>query len=522
MVRSRALGRDCRAYSAQVFARIAAMVLRRPGAVTLGVALALAIAVLGLLRLRIDLLPTAFYGAEDETALAAQRVAARWGPDDATLAVLATADDGTVLAPARLERLRQLATELRALDRVARVDTVAEHPAALRGADDPGLSALQPLLLSEDLRTAVIAVELDFASGDDLATTIDTVDRVRGTVLAHQSDVGLSFELAGLPAVRASFASTVVADQRVLVPLSLATIAVLLWLVHRSRHAVVIPAVCAALPTAVLLGVMGWAGAPIGLLSQGYFTLLPIIAVAEAVHLVSRASDEAIRLAPDAPPTAAQREAGILATMRHVGFSALLTSSTTAVGFASLATSHMPMLRAFGAWAALGVMLGYATLLVVGPLLLSRVADPRLPPRAARALAGPLVRATAIAVHRPWLVLAVAGVLGTAAVVYSRDIPVDNYLSDLVDPSEDVARAGARLDRELGGTLSLQVELAAAPGRSLATMRSPRSPRSRSGRSGSRRCARSWARERSRASRRRPYPSGPSACDRWCRSCARE
>jgi len=453
-----------RLHSGPVFGRIAAAVLRRPGAVMLGLAVVLVVAVLGLLRLRIDLSPTAFYRADDEAALAAQRLAQRWGPDDATIAVLATAADGTVLAPDRLTVLRTLAGELRAVDRVARVDTVAEHPAAARGPDDPGLPALQPLLLAVDLRTAVVAVDLDFASGEDLAATVATVDRVRAVVRAHEGDAGLAFELAGVPAVRASFASTVVSDQRVLVPLCLATIAGLLYLLHRSRHAVLIPAVCAFTPTAVLLGIMGWAGAPIGLLSQGYFTLLPIIAVAEAVHLVSRAGEEATRIAPHAPPTRAQRDTAIVATLRHVGFSGLLTSSTTAVGFASLALSEMPMLRAFGAWAALGVLLGYATLVLVGPLLLAQVDDPRPPPRAAGVLAGPLVRLTSISVRRPWLVLAIAGALGTAAVVFARDIPVDNYLSDLVDERDPVARAGARLDRELGGTLSLQVELAAAPG----------------------------------------------------------
>lgn len=448
----------------EVFGRIAALVLRRPGTVGIAIAVVLAFALLGVLRLRIDLSPTAFYRADDETALAAQRLAARWGPDDATIAVLATADDGRVLAPERLAVLRAIASEARALERVARVDTIAEHPAAARGPDDPGLRALQPLLVSADLRTAVVAIDLDFVSGDDLPTTVAAVDRVRTLVRSHEGEAGLAFELAGVPVVRASFASTVVADQRVLVPLCLGTIALLLYVLHRSRHAVVIPAVCAALPTFVLLGLMGWVGAPIGLLSQGYFTLLPIIAVAEAVHLVSRAGEEATRLAPDAPPSLAQRHAAIVATTRHVGFSALLTSSTTAVGFGSLALSEMPMLRAFGGWAALGVMLGYAVLLFVGPLLLARVDDPRPPPRAASVLAGPLVRLTAVSVKRPWLVLAIAGVLGTIAVVESRDIPVDNFLSDLVDDDDPVARAGARLDRELGGTLSLQVELEGEPG----------------------------------------------------------
>ena len=38
---------------------------------------------------------------------------------------------------------------------------------------------------------------------------------------------------------------------------------------------------------------MGWLGEPIGLLTQAYSTLIPVIAVSDAVHLVCRTHEQA-------------------------------------------------------------------------------------------------------------------------------------------------------------------------------------------------------------------------------------
>ncbi|HWB79250.1 MAG TPA: MMPL family transporter, partial [Nannocystaceae bacterium] len=210
-------------------------------------------------------------------------------------------------------------------------------------------------------------------------------------------------------------------------------------------------------PMLVLAGAMGWAGAPIGLLSQGYFILLPVIAVADGIHLVMR-TGELGRI------DHSDRDRVIVDGCRRVGLSCFATSATTAMGFASLALSSMPMLRAFGLWAAGGVMLAWALLLFVGPLLLSCVEDLRGHPQGVTRLDEWLVRATAIARRRPLAVVIVALAIAGAASWRARDIPVDNRLSDLVDAREPAARASAVIDARLGGVLSLELELSGEPG----------------------------------------------------------
>jgi predicted RND superfamily exporter protein len=242
-------------------------------------------------------------------------------------------------------------------------------------------------------------------------------------------------------------------------------VAFVLWLAFRRGWQVLVPLALALVPTVMLMGVLGWAGEPIGLLNQGYFTLLPVIAVADGIHLVSRVAE----LGKDATDREG-RERAIVDASARVGLACLLTSATTAVGFGSLFTSSMPMLRSFGGWAALGVMLAFAVLLVLGPLLLATVRDlgpagthgARDNPRSTAS--GWLARWTAVGRRRPAAVLVVACGVTVGMLWIARDVPVDNRLSDLLDAGHPAARASAEIDARLGGVLSVELEIAGPAG----------------------------------------------------------
>jgi predicted RND superfamily exporter protein len=454
------------------FAAIARFVLHHRRPCALGLFAVFALTVAGAARLGFDLSSKAFYGDGDAATAALDRLHERWGHDDATVVVVVDAPDpdGVLTAP-RIDAIRAISDELRALPEVVRVDALTDHPAsaAVAGGSRPArawlhTAPLVPLLMAADERTAAIAVALRFSS-DDLPPTVAAVDAIASVVAAHDGVAGLQLRTGGLPVIRAGFARATLEDQRVLVPACLAMVAFVLWLAFRRGWQVLVPLALALVPTAMLAGVLGWAGEPIGLLNQGYFTLLPVIAVADGIHLVSRVAE----LGKDATDREG-RERAIVDASARVGLACLLTSATTAVGFGSLFTSSMPMLRSFGGWAALGVMLAFAVLLVLGPLLLATVRDlgpagthgARDNPRSTAS--GWLARWTAVGRRRPAAVLVVACGVTVGMLWIARDVPVDNRLSDLLDAGHPAARASAEIDARLGGVLSVELEIAGPAG----------------------------------------------------------
>lgn len=478
-------------------------VLRRRLAVMAGLFVVVIAALLGLMRLRVDFSSTAFYGDGSTDAEQLADFQRRWGADDGTLLVLVHTDDDdphTLLEPARLQAIAQLeqalagAPEVASTRSIARLRAPIETPVGTLEADEwlawigqqPETSRrawlerlpFVPTLLSADGRDTVIVVELGFSS-DDVVRTRSAVDELDGILQTHAgmlaeqglaeqglaeqglAEQGLRHELAGVPAIRAAFFELIVRDQSRFVPLTLAIIGLALLWVFGRLHGVVIPALAAAVPTAMLVGIMGWAGEPLGLLNQAYFTLLPVIAVADAIHMVARYHEQR-RADPGG-----DREQAIVHACAQVGLACLLTSLTTATGFASLLLADMPILRGFGLFAAIGVGLAFVVGVVLVPIALSLVRDDRLP---RREIGLDLIdRIVAVALRRPRLVVLVSLALMGLAWLPATRVRVDNTLSGLLETSHPVSVASARVDARLGGVLGLEIELLARDGEDLRT-----------------------------------------------------
>lgn len=475
-----------------MFHALATIVLRHRLATALGLALLVAGAAAGALSLQADFSAMAFYGSEDPEVDRLREWKERWGQDDAVLLLVVRATDGVEPQLVTVSRLRQVDALIEHLDvdpDIASVVGLPRAPLLLDG--QVGVLDLAPLVerLPDDpadedaLREQILAdpllvPELVAADGSVLAIAVeldvdpDAITELRPAVIGLRERVerwraanapDLSIVAAGVPAVRTDFFQLLLSDQLLTVPLLALVLVILLGLIFRRLHGVLAPALAAAVPTVMVLGVMGWVGEPIGILNQSYFTLLPVIAVADAVHMVSRFHEEVRRrVAPGEVPSPAVRREAIAVALRAIGAACLLTSLTTAVGFGSLFAARMPILRSFGGFAALGIAFAYGTVLLIIPLLLSlsRGAVPEAgradrPGRVDRAL----LACADLSVGHPWLVLAAFGLLLVGSGYYGARVVVDNTLTGLIGEDHPTRVAGALADERLGGILGAEVEL---------------------------------------------------------------
>jgi predicted RND superfamily exporter protein len=185
-----------------------------------------------------------------------------------------------------------------------------------------------------------------------------------------------------------------------------------------------------------------------------------VLAVADAVHLVSAFDREARLRAGDGPLAPAARREAIVAACGRLGGACLATSATTVLGFLSLTTSDLPALRQFGAFAAFGMAAAFATVVVVVPLLLAVTRASPGPPPGTRGLE----RLAALTLARRPVILLGFALLAAGAATAATRVRIDNRLSDLLDADHPVRIASETLDRELSGSLSLELQLVGSPG----------------------------------------------------------
>jgi predicted RND superfamily exporter protein len=259
--------------------------------------------------------------------------------------------------------------------------------------------------------------------------------------------------------VRAEAVRLVKNDQTRFLPLGMVLTSLLLILLYRSIYEVAVPMLSVGLSAGYTVGLMSLFEVPIDILSNVLPLLVMVYGVADAVHLLGRVHEQMRR--------GEARDLAIRTAVRHLGLACLLTSATTSIGFASLLTGSMNILRRFGLFAAVGVMVAYVVTLVIAPLGVSL--------RPQRALGRSYVAALpwldrllsriadlTIARRGPLLVLATLLVGGT---IYAGSrVEVNNYLLGIYHDDNPTAIATRLAERKLEGVVRLQVSLQGKPG----------------------------------------------------------
>ena len=241
-----------------------------------------------------------------------------------------------------------------------------------------------------------------------------------------------------------------------------------LALFFRCAHGVLVPSAIALFPLALLLGLMAYCGEAIGLLNQAYFTLIPALAIADSIHLLHHFHEGLERLAQRSVPDSwsERRREAIVHALRRGGRACSLTSLSTAAGFSALALSEVPVVRNFGLFAAAAIVFAWLGSIVLFPLLLSFLPERSRPLPASlfqtfsptlakdrhvvpRASSPDPPRKLARLLHRPRLRTEDEG-----RQPHQRSTP----------PSHPVRESSEIIDRELGGSLSLSLDLQGPPG----------------------------------------------------------
>jgi len=442
-------------------------------------ALALGAALCGAAQLQTDFSTRSYFDGDDPALAHLDVAQATWGADDAIVPVVVTGED--VLRVEALGTIERAGQALAALTFVERVRSLS-NTAVLRSAEDgeielrstldslpdnPQMQAdwrkrvlqaphLVPLLLAEDAGATVLLVEL---AGDtrDGTTVRPQIQRLRDVLAEFQGQAGLRFSPGGTAPTRAATFHLIHQDQAVIVPISLLLMIALLAWMFRRPHGVIAPLLAAFFPVVLLLGVMGACGVTVGTLNQSYLTLLPAIAIADAIHLVSRFHEEVrARLRPGMGLSPEIRRAALVDAVRHIGAACLMTSLTTGVGFLSLRAAGMPVLKSFGTYAAVGIVLAYSSVLIVIPLCLAQVRS--LPE--ARPRSDAVLRALArLSIRRRKVVLLGAAAVAAVSLGLGLRVRADEHIASFFLPEHPVRQAGTTIDRDLGGLLALEIDL---------------------------------------------------------------
>ncbi len=148
--------------------------------------------------------------------------------------------------------------------------------------------------------------------------------------------------------------------------ISISFVTVLLYAIFRSFRGVIIPLFTVLLAVVWSIGILNLSGKGVSILLNMLPPVIFVVGMSDAVHLYSRYLEELGR--------GMSKAVAIKLTIYDSGLATLLTSITTAIGFASLYFTGIPILMEFGLITAAGVLVAFAIAITVLPawLVLSK------------------------------------------------------------------------------------------------------------------------------------------------------
>ncbi|ARA94566.1 hypothetical protein AWN76_016315 [Rhodothermaceae bacterium RA] len=436
----------------------------------------------GALQVSVDHRTGALLSDESETVRNFARAGELFGQSQAILYVVFEEDDP--FAPDFLVQLDSLTRRLGALDGVESVLSLTNVPYLVR--EEAAITArplydaslppdvlrrrmqsqpfLNGLLLSADGRTTVLLVKIEEAFNDS-AARIGLVRRV----MAEAHTLPGSVAIAGYPYLRTEYAERVAAEAPLFTLLALLVSLVFLFLTFRSWRAVLLPTAIVGLGILWTIGLIGLFGHQLNIVTAVLPALIVIIGMANSIHLMTKFFDQ-YRLTED-------RRQALMYTIRTAGMATLLTSLTTAIGFAVLVLSRSRSLEVFGLFAAAGVLLLYVLSVTLIPIAFVYL---RPPSRRTAGLSGHdafadlFDRLALLTRRRAPAVLTLTALLVAVGIAGVLRIPSDLFVFSDFNEDDPLRQDLAVFERQFGGVLPLEIVIEAkTPGRmrSLSTLR---------------------------------------------------
>jgi predicted RND superfamily exporter protein len=492
-----------------------AVVLRRPLAVIGALALLCGLAATQLPKLRIDASADSLMLRGDPALEFFREVGKRYSAEDFLL--LTWQPDAPLLSDESLLPLRAMADELRALPGVASVVTVWDvpllesppvslsdisSPQPLPSLSEPGID--RELALREFTSSPIYADLLVGRSGDVTAVqvnltrddryfellerreslrgqagTLDAAGRAAleaaeaafkaysAIALQHQSEMvdevraiadryreHARIFVGGVPMIAADMVSFVRSDLVVFGAAIVGIMMLILAVIFRRVRWVVIPLVTCAVSVTLLLGLLAALDWRMTVISSNSVAVLLIVTMSIAIHLVVRYRE---LHAEDRDGDLRRR---VRETVRSMVVPCFYTAATTMVAFVSLVVSGLQPVIDFGWMMAVGISIALGVAFLLVPALMLAWPTGR-PLRGARAHAPMTLHFARITDHHGALVLGVSALACVLIAIGAARLEVENRFIDYFKKSTEIYQGMELLDRQLGGTIPLDIVISA-------------------------------------------------------------
>lgn len=206
-------------------------------------------------------------------------------------------------------------------------------------------------LISEDAKTLVVVLKTVDNLGQKGANQLIT--NIKHLLKEHSFE---EYHLLGRTYFQTEIVRLQIYEFILATIISIILVFLTMLVLFRRVWGIVIALISILVGLLIFIGILGVFGRTLDTLALLYPIIMIIVATSDVVHVMSKYIDELQK--------GKTRFEAVQITIKEIGLSIFLTSTTTAIGFLSLVTSRLIPIRSFGVNAAIGVMLAYGCVII--------------------------------------------------------------------------------------------------------------------------------------------------------------
>jgi predicted RND superfamily exporter protein len=211
----------------------------------------------------------------------------------------------------------------------------------------------------------LVTVEKEYANS---ARRVDLINALVAAGQAFTHSTGIDLHYAGLPFIRSVVAVQVRKELSLFLYLSAIVTGLIMLAFFRSVRAVIFSMIMIGIVVIWVMGTLALFGYKITLLSGIIPPVIVTIGITNAIYLLNKYHLEYARKR--------DKMAAIGAVVQKMGLATFLTNLTVAIGFLTLLSTSIPVLREFGIVAGLNIIALFVVSLVMIPGILSWLPEP--------------------------------------------------------------------------------------------------------------------------------------------------
>ncbi len=263
------------------------------------------------------------------------------------------------------------------------------------------------------------------------------------------------FVYGGMPFMMNTFSEIIAKDLALLVPIALLVMIVILYYSFRTKLGVILPLATVAMSSIMSIGLMCLLGVEMTIVSAVIPVLLIAVGSAYGIHMINRYYEDLVQ--------EKDVKKAIKKAISAVTVPIILAGATTVVGFLSLMTSGLSIVRDMGLFTAIGIIGALLISVVFVPAWLSltkeKVATKKRNGNNSHLLIKMLDRIGLFVLKYPKLIVVSALIIVLFSIVAVPSISTEANLVEYVKKDSEIRIAEDFMKKEFGGSVVLNVHV---------------------------------------------------------------